>query len=95
MGALEFYQRCRERQRVAEQVARSAQKAADGALIALREELGDGRPAGAVRIARATGESRTSVAKRLARALHGTPRPRGGADRRNPPFAPPGRRKTR
>jgi len=90
MDALDAYIAARDRQRRVEAIARSAQEEADVALLRLRMSLGGRRPAGAVRIAAATGERRSSVAKRLARALHGTPRPRGGADRRNPPFAPPG-----
>jgi hypothetical protein len=91
MDALDDYLAARSRQRQIEAMARHAQEQADIALLRLRITLGgSGRPAGAVKIAAATGERRSSVAKRLARALHGTPRPRGGVDRRNPPFAPPG-----
>lgn len=78
MNALEQYHQARIQQRAAEAEAQRAQAAADAWLLVLRDEFGGTRPAGPDRLSRILGEGRSSIAKRLERAMRGTPRPRGG-----------------
>lgn len=79
MEALEEYRAARRRQAEAERAAYEAQMAADAWLLVIRDEFSTPkRSAGPDRLSKILGEGRSSVAKRLERALHGTPRPRGG-----------------